>query len=349
MPEFVEIGARPFVKLAYPSETTFFSIDRVADAWHDPPRRSYRVTAATLPILWRALRGPDLVVCEPASLPPWSPRWLLSALFDREALRGHVPLLRPWGPQLLRWRRPARLAVVDREDSPLIERHDLFLLRRATRYFKRELPADRWRLFTKTGHRRLPSPRFRRHPARAAWVDRIRPFSLGLPQRFVDDPRRRQAEKTTDVFFAGLVDGSSTVRRQGLAEIRRLAAEGVRVDMPAARLTPDEFWERMSRAWLTWSPEGLGWDCFRHYESLACGSVPVINVPSIERHEPLVDGIHAFHYAVEPGGLARCITHALADKDRLRAMAAAGAEHVLRHHTPRALAEHVVTESLGAP
>lgn len=349
MPEFVEIAAKPFVKLAYPEETTFFSIDRVAAEWHEPSRRSYGVTAATLPILWRALRDVDLVVCQPALLPPWSPRWMCSALFDREALRGHVPLLRPWGPQLLRWRGTARLAVIDWEDSPLIERHDLFLLRRATRYFKRELPADRWRLFTKTVQRRLPSSRFRRHPERAAWIDRIRPVSLGLPRRFVDDPRRRRAEKTADVFFAGLVDGSSTVRRQGIAEIRRLAAEGVRVDAPTERLPPGEFWDRMSRAWLTWSPEGLGWDCFRHYESLACGSVPLINTPSIERYEPLADGVHAFYYSVEPGGLVRCISRALADKDRLRAMATAGAEHVLRNHTPRALAEHVVAESLSAP
>jgi hypothetical protein len=157
------------------------------------------VTAATLPALWRAIRRADLVVCEPSPLPPWSPRWIGRSILDRRVAHGHVPLLRPWGPELLRWRRPAHLAVVDREDTPFIDRQHLFLLHRATRYFKRELPADRWRLFTKTAHRGLPTIRFRRRPAHAARIDRIRPISLGLPLSFVDDPRRRQAEKTTDV------------------------------------------------------------------------------------------------------------------------------------------------------
>lgn len=249
MPQIVEIAARPYVKLAYPDETTCFSTGREA-AWHDPARRSYCVTATTLPVLWRALRQADLVVCEPCALPPWSHRWIARSLFDRRALRGHVPLLRPWGPQLLRWRRPARLAVVDREDAPFIDRCHMFLLRRATLYFKRELPPDRWRLFTRTARRGLPSARFRRRPRRAAWIDRIRPILLGLPLHFVDDPRRRQAEKTTDVFFAGLVAGSSTVRRRGIAEhvLRRHAPRALAEHIVAASLAAAPRTSRRGRA-----------------------------------------------------------------------------------------------------
>ena len=74
-----------------------------------------------------------------------------------------------------------------------------------------------------------------------------------------------------------------------------------------SRLSLPEFYQRAARAWLVWSPEGLGWDCFRHYEAPACGSVPVINQPNIERHQPLVHGEHAFYYDRSPGELTRTI------------------------------------------
>ena len=68
------------------------------------------------------------------------------------------------------------------------------------------------------------------------------------------------------------------------------------VDIADRRLSQTEYWKRMSQAWLTWSPEGLGWDCFRHYEAPLAGSIPVINSPTIVRYVPLIDGVHAFYY-----------------------------------------------------
>ena len=90
------------------------------------------------------------------------------------------------------------------------------------------------------------------------------------------------------------------------------------------------------------SPEGLGWDCFRHYEAPACGSAPLINQPWLDRHAPLIAGEHALYYDVEPGGLTRAVTAALADKPALAKMAAAAQAHVMAHHTPQALARYVV-------
>jgi hypothetical protein len=156
-------------------------------------------------------------------------------------------------------------------------------------------------------------------------------------------------DKTTDVFFAGIVDGSSTVRQRGLAELIALRDRGVRVDLPEQRMPPQEFYRRCAQAWIVWSPEGLGWDCFRHYEALACGSVPVINQPPIERYRPLLHGVHALFYDPEPGALTATITSALADKDRLRTIAAAGKAHVLAHHTIAAIAKYVVETTLGEP
>src|SRR4029453_1836066 len=110
------------------------------------------------------------------------------------------------------------------------------------------------------------------------------------------------------------------------------------LEIAEGQLSLQDFYRRCAQAWIVWSPEGLGWDCFRHYEALGCGSVPVINQPTIERHQPLLGGEHAVYYDPVPGELTRTIVAALADKDRLRAMARAGKSHVMTHHTQDALA-----------
>ena len=68
---------------------------------------------------------------------------------------------------------------------------------------------------------------------------------------------------------------------------------------------------------------------------------------TVDRHEPLKDGIHALYYDVEPGELTRVITTALADKDGLARIAAAGRAHVLQHHTPAAIARYIVATTLA--
>ena len=138
------------------------------------------------------------------------------------------------------------------------------------------------------------------------------------------------------------------MRDRGLAELARLAVAGVTVDLATSRLPLEEYLARCARAWLTWSPEGLGWDCFRHYEAAACGSVPLINQPSILRHAPLLDGVHCFFYEIEGDGLQRTVRRALADKDALRRMAEAARAHVLQCHDRAALCRYVIDSCLGA-
>ncbi|MEZ5786293.1 MAG: glycosyltransferase [Xanthobacteraceae bacterium] len=250
------------------------------------------------------------------------------------------------GPQLLRWRIAAPIAALDHEDIPVINRSNFFLLDRCTVYFKRELPPDRWRLFLKTGHANLPTPRFRHNDGYRAWLDKLRPISLGLPLATPEPFPVGCADKTTDLFFAGRTDASSSVRQRGLAELKALREQGIIVDIAEAPLPRSEFYRRCAQARLTWSPEGLGWDCFRHYEAAACGSVPLMNQPTIERHEPLLQGVHAVYYDIERGALTRAVHEALAEKPRLEAMGRAAREHVLTHHTPTAIARHIVRTAL---
>jgi hypothetical protein len=345
----LEIGDKRLVKNVLPEQTAHFSTYFGDGSANDPGSGSFVVSTRTFGRLIAAVRDPDLslIVCHPTFFSPLDVRWLARALFDRRLLQGHLPFVQAFGPQALRLPARAPLAVLDFDDLPLINTSNVFLLKQCRRYFKRELPVDRWRTFLKTAHANLPTPRFRRSASYSALLDKVRPISLGLPAgRDIVFPA--STEKTTDVFFAGLVDGSSSVRPRGMRELLALGKRGIVVDMPQARLPPEEFYRRCAQAWLVWSPEGLGWDCFRHYEAAACGSVPVINQPTIERHAPLLEGTHAIYYAVEEGGLSRAITAALADRARLIAIGQAGRAHVMRHHTPAAIVRYLIGETLAA-
>jgi hypothetical protein len=133
-------------------------------------------------------------------------------------------------------------------------------------YFKRELPPDRWRLFLKTGHPNLPTPRFRLSGRQQARIEKLRPISLGLPLAAQTPFPAEPTEKSVDIFFAGKIEGSSLIRQRGVGELLALRERGIVVDIPDGALPQSEFYRRCARAALTWSPEGLGWDCFRHYE-----------------------------------------------------------------------------------
>jgi hypothetical protein len=155
-------------------------------------------------------------------------------------------------------------------------------------------------------------------------------------------------EKTVDVFFAGEVDHNSWVRRTGLEEIRKLREKGIVVSLPEGRLSVADFYKELARAWLAWSPAGMGWQCYRTGEAALCLTVPIVNQPTVERDLPLLDGQHLFQYDVEPGGLTRAIEEALSDKDRLRRMALAARRHVLENHTLKAIVDRVLETALAA-
>src|SRR5262249_50017700 len=330
----VEIGDKPFIKRALPDQVTYFSTWPDDDIRIPSPDGSRVVSPGALGTLWREVRelGTSLDVCHPTFSSPWHWRWITRALFDRRALRRSSSFLRAMGPQLLRWRLAAPIAILDHEDLPVINRNNFFLLDRCRIYFKRELPPDRWRLFLKTGHANLPTPRFREAARYQARVAKLRPISLGVPLSAPTPFPFEPTEKSIDIFFAGRIEGSSFSRRKGFSELLALREQhGIVVEI-SERLPQAEFYRRCARAWLTWSPEGLGWDCFRHYEAAMCGSVPLINQPTIERHRPLLQGMHAIYYDVDEGGLTRAVLAALADKPRLEAMARAARAHVLEHH-----------------
>lgn len=327
----LEIGYAAYLKRLHPERTTFVAVEAATteDALAD-------------------------LILSPGTLPRL-PSLLGSGRFAATLLRiNHHP-----GPLLLHvvqlLRRPLPLGpypairppliILDWEDEAFIHRDLQPLLWEAGRVRKRELPVDRWRLLQPVHGEACDEVSWRADPAAERVLRRVLPLPLGLP---LDDRRfllpAEPVAKTVDVFFAGRVEGSAWPRRQGLAELHALREHGVVVDVPAEPLTPAQFYRRCAAAYLTWSPQGYGWDCFRHYEAAACRSVPVVNYPTIERRGGLEDGTHAIFYDPGPGGLTKALLDALADRSRLILMGEAAHRLVLRHHRPEAIADRILSD-----
>jgi hypothetical protein len=338
----LEIGDRGLFAQGLPTQTTL--VWTGAEGWREPSERVVNFGPSRVSWLRRTLRsgGFDLVACHVPVYAPWSIAGIVRRTFSRKFLAAPSSLTRSFGICALPRTLDVPLVILDTEDTPAINRHAFALLDRARLYFKRELPIDHWRVFFKTAHADLPTRRMRLRARELGRVAKLRPLSLGVPAASLAQARFHTGDKTADVFFAGQLAGSSTVRTAGEGQLAALRREGWRIDIPDRTLPLAEFLARCGQAWLTWSPEGYGWDCFRHYEAPLVGSVPVISRASAYRHAPLRHGEHCFYYDVEEDGLAQTIRSALADKERLRHMARAACDFVLQHHTQQAVCDYVL-------
>jgi hypothetical protein len=220
--------------------------------------------------------------------------------------------------------RGTRSVIVDVADERHLCGTTLNLFPKFTLYLKRELDSA--------------------DPREPSVVGRLRSIPLILPdERRIPPPR----EKDIDVMFAGNIFNEP--RKRAVEEARSLAQRGFRVFIPDKPLPYPAFMEALSRAWIVLSPEGEGWDCYRHYESCLAGSVPLINRPSYRRHLYLEDGTHCFYYDADRDSVAERVVALLADKPRLSRMAEEGRRYVLAHHTRPAVARYILNELEAVP
>ena len=340
----LEIGEFCLFKRNRPRETTFvFTGDNprhLADVEYTP------FGPAVLPRMLRSLkRGDwDIVFCFPRPRPLLDPRRAFAGL--PAALARALFRFRTLGTYMASSRYPTPLVVLDYNDASTVPRSALKLLDRSIAYFKRELPLDSAKALYdvvpryRTHKRLISSSFFRRN------VDKLRPISIGASEDTVRLALATRPEKSVDIFFAGSPN-NSVIRQRGYAQLQALAAAGWSVDISPGGMTKAEYLQRCARAWVTWSPEGYGWECFRHYEASLCLSVPIISPPSICRYQPLLDDVHAYIYPVEGNGLTEVLNRALANKSKLAKMAQDACQHVLLHHTHDRICEHILEIALS--
>jgi len=114
--------------------------------------------------------------------------------------------------------------------------------------------------------------------------EKFRPFSLGISDDRYRELRAVRAatagDYKYDVFASIYV--RNTIRKHALAELLKLKETSkLKILIPEGRIPADEFYRLCAQSRVTLSPEGGGWDCARHYESIACGSLPLMNRPHL--------------------------------------------------------------------
>ncbi len=142
-------------------------------------------------------------------------------------------------------------------------------------------------------------------------------------------------EKKVDVFYAARLN--SDLRREAHRVLEALSQGGVTVDMPEERLDFAAYLRRMSAARLVVSPRGQGEHCYRHYEALLLGSVPVINRPLRPVHYELQHQETCLFYEPGPDGLRQQIFDALSDPAVLAEIAERGSELVRANHSKQSI------------
>lgn len=237
-----------------------------------------------------------------------------------------------------------RLVGIDMQDSPVIDNSRFHVLRRCVCYFKRELPQNPCNAFLYTTAKTEEGANVLNQKFFQDLVGKLRPISLGVDAATASELSSLETTKKTDVFFAGGLTNHIN-RQRGLKQLETLKAMGYAVDIAYERLPRPEFLRRCAQACLVWSPEGGGWDCYRHYEAALVGSVPLMQTPAIHRHAPLIDNVHACYYCVEDDHLSRRIQQALENRPRLLEMGLAARQHVLKWHTFEALTRYVLQET----
>jgi len=240
-------------------------------------------------------------------------------------------------------------ALLERNDQCLIREGNHLLFHLASRVFVRELLQNRFEIFQAyrqgADRMRLWPKAFRAGRQVPLDIEKIRAISLGWrPGSILDEPA---GEKIHDIIFCGQ-ESLRTPRMAAVHELKESAErEGWKFFYPG-ELGQEEFHRECGRAWLCLSPSGNGWDCYRHYEALLTGSVPLINYPWIERYAPFEDGKHCLFFSVERGHLTAVVRKALQNKDLLRSIAKEGAARVQKYHSHAALRNYLIHETLAA-
>ncbi len=295
-----------------------------------------KVGLLTFRALVQAMREHRRVVLE-ITLWPWPPSgYGLKAQVKRCRYAAEfwlISLAKRWSS--------ARLVVLDFYDIPVITLPSLLGI--ADVYYKRELPLNAHDLFLNRTTTPGTPDVYRRYGTK------IKPLTLGL-----DLWRREQiamaaaGEKEFDILWAG--DATiSTLRESGIQELARLQSAGLRVHRLEVKVGFAEFYSLVKRSWLVFAPEGRGWYTFRMYESLLCGSVPIVSAPKVIQQHPLIHGEHCLYYAPEAGSLSATVLAALADKARLISIAAQGRSYVQRWHGLELINYRAITEGPDGP
>jgi len=254
-------------------------------------------------------------------------------------------------------RKQLPIALINRSDNGRLLPGSDWFYRRSHACFVRELHPQPeialQHLYTPTGGNPQTNRRARKV---LSWIDpacpahrdleKLRPISLGvLPESLLQI--RPRPIKEWDVFFAGDLHEKG-LRGKLVEELRALSSRAGWKILLKERMPLPEYLQTVASSWLCLSPPGMGWDCWRHYEAMLAGSIPLMTYPVIYQHKAAVDGEHCFYFSPDRGGLTRCLEKIMAHRELFPKIAQSARELVLQEHTFAKLEEYVIRETLAA-
>lgn len=169
------------------------------------------------------------------------------------------------------------VTVIDRSDAPFLTSASQNLLKSCSVYFKRELPFDRFFLF----YHQRPSPWREKRKELLSVLEKVYGIPLGIEDAaYIELKGKRVEDQPIDVLFVGSI--TNTMRKTGLERLEKWAAvRPFRVEIHKS-LPYEDYCRMTAQSKVTISIAGGGWDCFRHYEAAALGSIPLMNRPTID-------------------------------------------------------------------
>lgn len=173
---------------------------------------------------------------------------------------------------------------------------------------------------------------------------RILPMPVWLFVERYPPVRVTAVSREIDLFFCA--DMVSEARQKAVEELELLKKDGFNVLVITERISFTEYWEYLTRAKLVVSPEGYGFECFRHYEAMLAGAVPLINCPDIPRHSYLKNGRNAFFYRDNSNGLRDVARRILVQVEWLKSMSNQVKEYVRVYHSHSFVGKHVLAKLL---
>ena len=148
------------------------------------------------------------------------------------------------------------------------------------------------------------------------------------------------AEREIDLFYAG--SDTMYVRRKIRPLEEELKRRGLNVVWLREKVPFEKFVEYLKNSKVVLSPEGAGWHCFRHYEALAAGAVPVINRPEDGLYTDIVEGKTAWFYD-DVEDAARIVEEVVRD-DRSLAMNLQQCMDFAKQHHYTQMGERIIRE-----
>ncbi len=169
------------------------------------------------------------------------------------------------------------VAAVDFNDWTCLTPGDQKILQDSSFYFKRELPFNRYFLY----YQKRPAPWSEWRKKLSQGLDKVHNIPLGIEdEKYFQLKKQRAETQDIDIFFCG--EATSTPRLKAVQILQEMAASTSLNIVIDEKLPFEEYCEKTARSRITLSVSGGGWDCFRHYEAVALGSVPFIDRPTVD-------------------------------------------------------------------